>query len=60
MEASANTSLAPAAAERDHELLVAEARERAGDAVRYRELVVEAFVGGLFVAAATALMIGHG
>jgi putative nucleotidyltransferase with HDIG domain len=57
MEASATSRLVLTAAEQDHELLVAEARERAADAVRYRELVVEAFVGGLFVAAATALAV---
>jgi putative nucleotidyltransferase with HDIG domain len=41
----------------DPELLVAEARERSGDRVRYRELAVELAVGAAFVAAATALAL---
>jgi putative nucleotidyltransferase with HDIG domain len=42
---------------KDPELLVAEARERSGDRVRYRELAVELAVGAGSAAAATALAL---
>ena len=41
----------------DPELLVAEARERRPEGVRYRELAVELGAGGAFVAAATAIAL---
>jgi HD-GYP domain-containing protein (c-di-GMP phosphodiesterase class II) len=41
----------------DPELLVAEARERSGDRVRYRELAVELAVGAAFAVAATAVAL---
>jgi HD-GYP domain-containing protein (c-di-GMP phosphodiesterase class II) len=47
----------PYTVDQDHELLVAEARERSGDRVRYRELAVESAVGAAFVAAAVALAV---
>jgi putative nucleotidyltransferase with HDIG domain len=57
MEASAITQSSPAVVGQDAELLVAEARERSGDRVRYRELAVEAAVGAAFVAAAVSLAV---
>src|SRR5947199_3184252 len=58
MEASAHTTtFAHPAVEQDPELLVAEARGRRPARVRYRELAVELFAAGMFLAAATALAL---